>query len=94
MERRRSLARSLRDRPDSGNPSTETSPLVGSSRLPAIVSSVLLPDPLGPMTATSSPPSTDRSIARSASTSLGPEPYLFHTLRSSTAAVISTPPLG
>ena len=32
---------------------------VGSSRLPAMVSSVLLPEPLGPMIATSSPRSTD-----------------------------------
>jgi hypothetical protein len=43
-------------------------------RLPAIVSSVLLPEPLGPMTATSSPPSTDRSTSRSACTSVGPWP--------------------
>ena len=33
-------------------PPISTSPLVGSSRLPAIVSSVDLPEPLGPMTAT------------------------------------------
>ena len=44
---------------DSAAPSTSTSPVVGSSRLPAIVSSVLLPEPLGPMIATSSPAPTD-----------------------------------
>ena len=42
-------------------PQTSTSPLVGSSRLPAMVSSVDLPDPLGPITATISPARTDRS---------------------------------
>ena len=36
-----------------------------------MVSSVLLPDPLGPMTATSSPASTARSTLRSAWTSVG-----------------------
>ena len=37
--------------PPPPSPPTSTSPLVGSSSVPAIVSSVLLPDPLGPMTA-------------------------------------------
>ena len=40
---------SFRDIFDSMAPSTSTWPLVGSSRLPAIVSRVLLPDPLGPV---------------------------------------------
>ncbi|HEY1918863.1 MAG TPA: hypothetical protein VGH27_25100 [Streptosporangiaceae bacterium] len=40
--------------PASGAPSIVTSPLVGSSRLPAMVSSVDLPEPLAP----SPPPST------------------------------------
>ena len=39
-----------------------TSPLVGSSRLPAIVSRVDLPEPDGPITATKWPSSTDRSM--------------------------------
>ena len=39
-----------------------TSPLVGSSRLPAMVSSVLLPEPLAPITATNEPTSTERSM--------------------------------
>jgi hypothetical protein len=59
---------------DSAEEATSTAPLVGSSRLPAIVSSVLLPEPLGPITATSSPSSTDRSTSRSACTSDGPDP--------------------
>ena len=37
-----------------------TSPLVGSSRLPAMVSRVDLPEPLGPITATMEPASTVR----------------------------------
>jgi hypothetical protein len=41
-------------------------------QLPAIVSSMLLPEPLGPMIATSSPPCTDRSTSCSAQTSLAP----------------------
>jgi len=36
-------------------PSTTTSPDETSSRVPAIVKSVLLPEPLGPMIATNSP---------------------------------------
>ena len=55
-------------------PSTSTWPLVAASRLPAIVRSVLLPEPLGPMIATSSPRSTERSISRSACTSAAPAP--------------------
>ena len=52
-------------------PQTSTSPLVGSSRLPAMVSSVDLPDPLGPITATISPARTDRSTPASACTAAG-----------------------
>ena len=52
----------------------ETSPLVGSSRLPAMVNSVLLPEPLEPMTATSEPASTERSTCCSAWTSVAPSP--------------------
>ncbi len=56
IERRRSLARSLRDIPDTTAPPTSTSPLSGSSRLPTIVSRVLLPDPLGPSPPPACPP--------------------------------------
>src|SRR5262245_55778755 len=58
-----------------------------------MLSSVLFPEPLGPMTATSSPRSTDRSTSMSACTSLCPEPWVFETRRSSSVVVIATPPL-
>lgn len=55
-------------------PQTSTSPLPGSSRLPAMLSSVDLPDPLGPITATISPARTDRSTLSSARTLAGSWP--------------------
>ncbi len=72
MERRRSRALALRDILVSSCPQTQTSPLLGSSRLPAMVSRVDLPEPLGPMTATIAPASTRRSIPSSACTSVAP----------------------
>jgi hypothetical protein len=74
MERRRILACSEREAFARSTPSTSTWPVLGCSRLPAIVRSVLLPDPLGPITAKNSPCSTERSISVSACTSLGPAP--------------------
>jgi hypothetical protein len=59
---------------DTSAPPTSTSPLVAFSSVPAMVSSVLFPEPLGPMMATSSPASTARSTCRNASTSVGPSP--------------------
>src|SRR5665647_504062 len=59
MERRRSRARSLRDRSETSRPPISTDPEVGSSSVPAIVSKVLLPEPLGPITATNSPARTE-----------------------------------
>ena len=55
-------------------PPTNTSPLVGASRLPAMVSRVLLPDPLAPMTATREPGSTQRSMSCRACTWAAPSP--------------------
>ena len=55
-------------------PPMSTSPLVGSSRVPAMVSNVLLPDPLGPITATSAPASTDKLTSSSACTCAAPSP--------------------
>ena len=49
-------------------PATRTVPAVGRSRVPARCSSVLLPDPDGPSTATSSPAATDRVTPRRAGT--------------------------
>jgi hypothetical protein len=68
ITRRRSRALCARGIAASAMPQISTSPLVGSSRLPAIVSSVDLPDPLGPITATISPARTDRSTPASACT--------------------------
>ena len=73
-DRRRSRALPLRDILASSCPATTTSPLVGSSRLPAMVSRVDLPEPLGPMTATMVPASTDRLMLASAWTSAAPWP--------------------
>jgi hypothetical protein len=72
MARRRSRARSSRDIEDSGRPATNTSPAVADSNAPAMVSNVLLPEPLGPITATIRPASTDRSTSRRACTSSTP----------------------
>ena len=63
---------SWRDIPPTATPPTsDLAAASASSRLPAMVSSVLLPEPLGPMTATSSPAATVRSTSRSACTSAG-----------------------
>ena len=55
-------------------PSTETMPLVGRSRPPSMCSSVDLPEPEVPTTATNSPCSTLRSTPSRARTSVSPEP--------------------
>ena len=51
---------------------TRTAPVVGWSRVPIRCSSVVLPDPDGPTTATSSPAATAKLTPRSAGT--GGEP--------------------
>src|SRR5215213_9390595 len=79
MLRRRSRALSLRDMPDTAWPAIETLPSSACSSVPAIVSSVLLPDPLGPMIATSSPAATARSTSIRAGTRVAPSPYDFDT---------------
>jgi hypothetical protein len=53
-------------------PSTVTVPLVAVSRPPAMEHKVVLPDPDGPTSATSSPASTVRSTASRATMSLSP----------------------
>ena len=55
-------------------PAIRTAPEVGSSSVPAIVSSEDLPDPDGPMTATISPAATVSETSRSACTSAAPFP--------------------
>src|SRR5260370_30895560 len=93
MVRRRSRALAAWDVAPTGGPPTRTCPLLGSSRVPAMVSRVLLPEPLGPMTATISPWSTDRLTSCSAFTEALPSPYDLDTSRSSSRliAVFSLP---
>ena len=74
MERRRSCACSRADSPATSTPPMTAVPLVADSSVPAIVSMLLLPDPLGPITATSSPATTVRSTLRRAWTVLAPSP--------------------
>src|SRR5258708_36680654 len=87
MVRRRSRALAARDIAPTGCPPTRTSPRLGSSRVPAMVSRVLLPEPLGPMTATISPRSTDRLTACSAFTEALPSPYDLDTSLSSSRLI-------
>ena len=70
-------------------PGDEDCPLVASSRLPAMVSSVDLPEPLGPITATIVPGATSRLTSRRACTSAAPCPYTFDTWRSSSMLTVS-----
>ncbi len=63
-------------------PVTRTIPLVGMSRVPIRCSSVLLPDPDGPVTAASSPALTATLTSSSARTG-GEEGYTFDTFCSS-----------
>src|ERR1035441_7813066 len=87
MVRRRRRALSLRHMPTTFVPLIITSPVVGTSRLPAIVSKVDLPEPLGPIIATRDPRSTARSMLLMASTSVAPSPYTFETFRSSSTLI-------
>jgi hypothetical protein len=56
------------------SPPIHTSPESGCSSVPAMVSSVLLPDPLGPMIATSSPAWTSRDTSTNAGTNVALRP--------------------
>src|ERR1700691_397617 len=69
MVRRRTRALAPGDIACTSLPLMRTAPEVGSSSVPAIVSSEDLPDPDGPMTATISPAATVRDTSRSACTS-------------------------
>src|SRR3954467_13559357 len=64
-------------------PSTSTAPSLGVSSPPARLSSVDLPEPLGPITATSSPGATVRLTWCSACTAVSPVPWRRLTSRSS-----------
>src|SRR5215470_11664119 len=88
MVRRRSRALAPRDIAPTGCPPTRTFPRLGSSKVPAMVSRVLLPEPLGPITATSSPWPTDRLTSCSAFTKALPSPYDLDTSRSSSRLIV------
>jgi hypothetical protein len=59
-------------------PSIETFPDVGESSAPIILSSVLFPEPDGPMTETNSPFETEKVTSFSAYTFVSPLPYVLH----------------
>jgi hypothetical protein len=54
-----------------------------------MVSSVDLPDPLGPITTTSCPAPTSRLTSRSACTLAAPSPYTLDTCRISSVLMVS-----
>ena len=56
--------------PVTGSPPAKISPPVMLSIPPIIISSVLLPQPLGPSSATNSPSATEKSAFRTASSGL------------------------
>ena len=72
------------------SPVTRTVPLLGRSRVPIRCSSVLLPDPDGPTTATSSPAATATLTSSSART--GGDPGYSFVTRSSSRTVFFSPP--
>src|SRR5204863_4859858 len=76
-------------KPANATPRMNTSPAVGASSPPRRCSSVLLPDPEAPTTASRSPAATARSMPRSTGTSSGPLRYVFLRPRhSSTGAAL------
>ena len=72
--RRRKIVRASSFRAESSRPSTVTVPEVGRSSPPSMCSSVDLPEPEVPTTATNSPFSTLRFTPSRARTSVFPEP--------------------
>src|SRR5580700_4510849 len=63
------------------SPATVILPCVGTSNPPSKFSSVVLPDPLGPINATNSPWSTSRFSPRSTSISSPPRRYFLSSPR-------------
>ena len=72
----------------SGAPNARTSPAVGKTRPSSILSSVDLPEPLAPTTATCWPGSIVRSIPESAAP---PERYAWPTARRTKSGVVTGP---
>ena len=76
----RNRVRSLSDISCTDAPSITTSPLVTSSMPEKVLSSVVFPEPDGPITATICPLPMERSIPCRACTSISPARYVFTTL--------------
>src|SRR5450631_797245 len=87
--RLRTLPRSASLRLAIAAPWMRTSPEDGASRPPSRCSSVLLPDPDAPTTATRSPAPTRRSIPSSTGTSSGPLRYALVRPRHSRTGTLS-----
>ena len=71
----------------------QISPADGRSRPPSRCSSVDLPQPLGPITATVSPAATSRSTLSTARTSPAPRPYSLRSPRAHSDGVVHGSPL-
>jgi hypothetical protein len=76
-------------RPRSPSSAPRTWPPLARSRPPPIASRVDLPEPLGPMIATSSPGWTAKVTSERAATQVRPEPYSRLTPRTSRVAVMA-----
>ena len=87
MWRRRNVARSVSFIVEASVPSTVIFPADGVSSSPSSDSSVVLPDPLGPWTATNSPGSTRSDTSVSAATGCSPRSW---TLLTFSASIIDT----
>src|SRR5512146_1783374 len=79
MWRRRTAANRAGVADATGTPATLTRPLVGVRMQPRIESSVVLPEPDGPSSATISPAAMASETPRTASTACTPSPYRLHT---------------
>src|SRR3954468_19524922 len=84
MWRRRSIVSLRSSSVVISSPAIVTDPLVGLSSPARMCMSVDLPEPEGPITATSSPAATSSETPRSASTAVAPSPYRRTTSRART----------
>ena len=91
--RARQPASWLRDSPARSVPPTDTVPAVGTSRPPSRLSSVVLPEPLGPMKATNSPAATSRSSPRRTWMSSSPRRYVLSRPRARMSVLTSETPV-
>src|SRR5438552_9068424 len=89
ISRRRRSLRALSRRQPRSRPPSSTRPALGESRPAIRLSSVLLPEPLGPRIATKSPAGMRRLTSRTAATDAGPPPYCLLTSSSATVTRFS-----